>query len=624
MLSFKAKLLVSKLLLLIVSLATLAYFQYSFLHADREKEIHNTIESVLLGVETTIESEISGWQNLAQSTTQTIEHEFSANSIQQVIEQPKLKELFVAAGIGLEADGGILENVPDWLPDANWDSRDRPWYQKAKQQRQLIVTAPYIDVNTKQQMVSISAPVEVNGVFKGVTFFDVSLAVLSQKVNQVSPMNAGYLFLMTKDGHIISHPNSDNNGKSLADVYPELNLGESEQRLTLAGEPQIVQQLPLKEHDWIIGSVLSEELVYQSLNDMRDQTIIYLLAVTLIAIVVLGFTVSALLKPLGQMTSGINSLSSSNVKKDLTYRLNTEIDKEFSHIASAFNGFVEMLQHNIQSSKSLSQELTWATDTAVGNSEKSEAAILQQQQEVEQLVTALNEMSSTAQEMARNTQSAAHAANQAHGASESGVDTARKSSATIRELSDLVTQSEQDVNQLNLSAENIKSLLHVISEISDQTNLLALNAAIEAARAGESGRGFAVVADEVRQLAKRTQDATTDISNILGELESHTTQVAGSMSESIKQAETAIVSMQEVESELVSISSAVQSINDMNVQIATAAEEQSIVVEEISTNATNIHELSSQVTELVTDTRVGVQQLKQRSDQNSTLEAFTV
>ncbi|MDN3684607.1 hypothetical protein QW180_17670 [Vibrio sinaloensis] len=96
------------------------------------------------------------------------------------------------------------------------------------------------------------------------------------------------------------------------------------------------------------------------------------------------------------------------------------------------------------------------------------------------------------------------------------------------------------------------------------------------------------------------------------------------MSESIKQAETAIVSMQEVESELVSISSAVQSINDMNVQIATAAEEQSIVVEEISTNATNIHELSSQVTELVTDTRVGVQQLKQRSDQNSTLEAFTV
>ncbi|MDN3684606.1 methyl-accepting chemotaxis protein [Vibrio sinaloensis] len=175
-----------------------------------------------------------------------------------------------------------------------------------------------------------------------------------------------------------------------------------------------------------------------------------------------------------------------------------------------------MLQHNIQSSKSLSQELTCATDTAVGNSEKSEAAILQQQQEVEQLVTALNEMSSTAQEMARNTQSAAHAANQAHGASESGVDTARKSSATIRELSDLVTQSEQDVNQLNLSAENIKSLLHVISEISDQTNLLALNAAIEAARAGESGRGFAVVADEVRQLAKRTQDATTDISNIFG------------------------------------------------------------------------------------------------------------
>ncbi|MFM2590202.1 methyl-accepting chemotaxis protein [Vibrio sp. TBV020] len=624
MLTFKRKLLISKLSLLVVSLATLAYFQYSFLYTEREKEIHNTIESVLLGVETTIDSEISGWRNIALSTTQTIENQLDANFIYQLIRQPKIKELFASAGVGFESNGGIVVNVDGWTPPTNWDSRDRPWYQFAKQKRELIITEPYIDVNTNQQMVSISAPIDIAGELKGVSFFDVSLSVLSDKVNKISPLNAGYLFLMTQDGRIISHPNSANNGRPISEVYPSLKVGESEQRMKLNGEQQIVQQLPVMSNEWIIASVLNEEQVYQSLDEMRDQTLIYLVAVSLIAITVLGFTVSKLLKPLGQMTNGINSLSSSGSKKDLTYRLDTKVDKEFSHIAGAFNSFVGMLQENIQSSKSLSNELDWAADTAVSNSEKSEVAILQQQQEVEQLVTALHEMSSTAQEMARSTQNAAQAANQAFEASGVGVATARKSSSIILELSEVVEQSGQDVNQLNISAESIKSLLHVISDISDQTNLLALNAAIEAARAGESGRGFAVVADEVRQLAKRTQDATTDITGILDELENHTEKVARSMSESIKQATTAIESISEVEYKLTSISGEVQSINDMNVQIATAAEEQSIVAEEISTNATNIRELSSQVTELVSDTRTGVQKLKLSNDRNSSLETFIV
>lgn len=624
MLSFKAKLLISKLSLLVISLAALAYFQYSFLHSDREKEIHNTIESVLTGVENTVQSDIDGWKNLALSTTQTIEHEYAPKSIEQIIEQPKLKELFVATGIGIEEDGGIIENVPGWVPDSTWDSRERPWYQDAKQHRSLIITEPYIDVNTQQQMISISAPVVVKGEFKGVTFFDVSLAVLSEKINRISPLNAGYLFLMTKDGNIISHPNKDYNGKQLSEVYPELKLGGDDQVLTLDGEKNIVQQLPLTGHDWIIGSVLKEDIVFQSLDDMRDQTLMYLLAVIMISVVVLGFVVNLLMKPLSNMTTGINSISGEGDKKDLTYRLETKVDKEFAHIAGAFNGFVEMLQNNIQTSKLFANDLTSTTRTAVENSERSEASILKQQQEVEQLVTALNEMSSTAQEMARNTQSAAHAASQAHDASVEGVQTAVNASCIIGELSAQVAQSEQDVKQLNVSADNIKGILSVISDISDQTNLLALNAAIEAARAGDSGRGFAVVADEVRQLAQRTQSATADIGKILEELETGTEQVGQSMSVSLTKADEAISGMKQVEMGLNTINESVQSINDMNVQIATAAEEQSLVVEEISTNATNIYTLSSEVTDLVSNTRTAVQKLKDQNESDKSLEAFVV
>ena len=214
-------------------------------------------------------------------------------------------------------------------------------------------------------------------------------------------------------------------------MYPELKLGGDDQVLTLDGEKNIVQQLPLTGHDWIIGSVLKEDIVFQSLDDMRDQTLMYLLAVIMISVVVLGFVVNLLMKPLSNMTTGINSISGEGDKKDLTYRLETKVDKEFAHIAGAFNGFVEMLQNNIQTSKLFANDLTSTTRTAVENSERSEASILKQQQEVEQLVTALNEMSSTAQEMARNTQSAAHAASQAHDASVEGVQTAVNASLSL-------------------------------------------------------------------------------------------------------------------------------------------------------------------------------------------------
>lgn len=624
MLSFKFKLIFSVLLLMICSLSALALFQYSFLHETREDEIEETLFTILEGTENTIQSDIDGWINLAESTTQTVEHEFSPKSIEQIVEQKGLKEHFVAAGIGIESDGSIIENVPSWFPDASWDSRTRPWYQDAKQEDSLVITDPYVDVNTNSLMVSISVPVHKGNELLGVTFFDVSLHELSQKVNKISPLHAGYLFLLTQDGTFITHPNPSLNGKHVNESYRKLDLSKSVQKMEVDGEKSTVYLSSLPGHDWIIGSVLNDEKLYESLDDLRDQTIFYLLLVVVISAICIGLLTNFLLRPLINITNDISRMSVSGEKKDLTRRLDTSIDKEFSLIAGAYNGFVDMLQHNIHQSKEFAQSLGLTTNTAVNNSQNSEEAISKQQLEIEQLATALNQMSVTSSDMAQNTQLAASSANDAQIASTNGVSSAEDADLVINDLSQKIQSSVTEVEELATSSGNIKKILAMISDISDQTNLLALNAAIEAARAGESGRGFAVVADEVRMLAQRTQGATMEISTIISSLEDSTSLLGKSMNECQQQARSATDSIELVGKELKHINMSIETINDMNIQIASAAEEQSLVVEEINVNALNIREFSKKVTESVIDTRFAVENLKSQSDGDKTLNLFVV
>lgn len=166
---------------------------------------------------------------------------------------------------------------------------------------------------------------------------------------------------------------------------------------------------------------------------------------------------------------------------------------------------------------------------------------------------------------------------------------------SIDALSARIEQAVKEVKGLEVATGNIETILKVINDIADQTNLLALNAAIEAARAGESGRGFAVVADEVRTLAQRTQQSTTEIRNMIEQLQSGASAVSVAMNESKYTADDAVQKAQLANESLQRIRSAIQRISDMNMQIASAAEEQSLVAEEINTNTVKIKDLSTQV-----------------------------
>ncbi|MCB1902798.1 MAG: methyl-accepting chemotaxis protein, partial [Gammaproteobacteria bacterium] len=214
--------------------------------------------------------------------------------------------------------------------------------------------------------------------------------------------------------------------------------------------------------------------------------------------------------------------------------------------------------------------------------------------ETEQIASAVTEMSATARSVAENAAEAAKFAEKADQQAEEGNHVVEKTISAIDGLAEVVANSAQVIVALRNESQNVGSVLDVIKGIAEQTNLLALNAAIEAARAGESGRGFAVVADEVRTLAQRTQSSTQEIQQIIDSLQGKAEKASKSIEDSHNRAQATVKQALDAGQALKSITQAVEHITDMNHQIASAAEEQSLVTAEVTRNVTNIHEVTEE------------------------------
>ncbi|EJC1078003.1 methyl-accepting chemotaxis protein [Vibrio parahaemolyticus] len=621
---FRHKVVTASSILLLITVSLLSTQQVMTIHSQTQEHINSSVKEILTSVSNTVQSEMNAKKDLARSITEIIE--LSPNDrtyVKDILEKPTPKSSFLAIGFGYESNGFVIENDDGWDAGPDYDPRQRPWFIAAKNKGDLVVTAPYVDASSKNVIISVGTPVKQNGRFLAGMFYDLELTTLSDLVNQVNLFDAGYLFLVTDDGTTIAHPQSKYNGEKLNSYLPQVDLNKATQHIEVDNNPYMVSLTHIPSENWYVGAIIDETAAYSVVGELRNSAIIYSIIAVLASVIALTLLIRTLMRPLDTLNTAIKDVASG--KGDLTQRLETDTDQEFSELAKNFNTFMENLQQQIIESKSISDQILTGTQITAEGARDSAGAIQTQLQELEQLATAMHEMSVTATEVANNAQGAASAAKEADQATIEGSSVVSESTQTINMLSDSIDLAVEEVQVLESATANIETILKVINDIADQTNLLALNAAIEAARAGESGRGFAVVADEVRTLAQRTQESTTEIRSMIEQLQSGASSVASAMHQSKGSAVEAVEKADLANDALQRIRDAIQRISDMNLQIASAAEEQSLVAEEINNNTVNIKDLSTQVADSANRTNEAMQsQHDNVRKQDEILNRFTV
>ena len=396
-----------------------------------------------------------------------------------------------------------------------------------------------------------------------------------------------------KDAHIIRSP-------IVTKLYGPGNKNQAPsnelERLALQGE-ELFNCLAC--HQAQEGDVLGVVKISYSLADIdtavTKNTLINTLLLStifIIAFVLLGIMFRKLfivrLKKLG------HTMHLATTNKDLSLRVDDNAEDELGWLAKSFNQMIETFKENIAQVSHSSKVLIHSAETIYTSADTTERAILEQKRNTDSVAAAINELESSSNEVKNTTLFASEKSESSNELAKNSMHIAKHTEQSINQLAHDVRQAANQVSQLQAQTLEVGKVLEVISSIAEQTNLLALNAAIEAARAGEAGRGFAVVADEVRTLATRTHASTDEIRRTIDKLQSEAAQTVKTMGESCKEADERAQQVKNVAVALKDISMQMNEINQLNVQIAQATEQQSLAAEEINRSVVGISDNAEQ------------------------------
>ncbi|SCW71707.1 methyl-accepting chemotaxis sensory transducer with Cache sensor [Pseudomonas sp. NFACC46-3] len=520
--------------------------------------------------------------------------------------------------VGL-ADGGYA-SWPDDPKISNYDPRVRPWYKAAvASPGNTVRTDAYYWAPDDVSLIGIVHTIaDASGKLVGVVGLDVSLKQLTELVKNIKLGESGYLMLVEANGNVlVDAADAKHNFKPLADLGPNYaELAKSSDGVTqieIDGVPYMANVVSSKGLGWrFIGLIKRDEVMAGA--SRLTWLIAAIAAVLAVVFALVGASfASVIVRPIRGVANGLQEIAEG--EGDLTRKLTVQGKDETATLAGWFNQFLGMIAQLMQRIGSASSDLqTAAADTSHVAQNMNDAAG-RQRQAVELVSTAFNEMVATANEVARSCSQAASSADEGYRDVHDGQHHIGEATGSVMKLSDDLQKSTQTMQALEQDSKNINTILDTIRSIAEQTNLLALNAAIEAARAGDQGRGFAVVADEVRALARRTADSTGEIDSLLGNLARRTQEVTQQMQSSLQVSQTSVERIQQARDSFDKIRNSVDSIRDQNTQIATAAEEQHQVAEDINRHIAQIHADAQLVEEFAHSAQTGSGRLTDISGQ---------
>ncbi len=352
-----------------------------------------------------------------------------------------------------------------------------------------------------------------------------------------------------------------------------------------------------------------------------DMVIALLVAATLLTLVFAWMLIKSITTPIAVALHAAETIAQGN----LTQPIKIDGTDEAGRLLQAMKTMQDKLRDTLQRISGSATQLASAAEELNAVTDGSARGLVQQNNEIEQAATAVNEMTSAVEEVARSAISTSEASRNATASAGDGRDLVLETVGAIERMSGDVKETAELIGNLANESRDIGKVLDVIRGLADQTNLLALNAAIEAARAGEAGRGFAVVADEVRALAHRTQQSTSEIERMIGSIQGGTEQAVTSMRNSTERAESTLSIAKGAGMALDTINIAVEEINERNLVIASAAEEQAQVAREVDRNLVNIRDLSAQSTTGANQTSAASTELSRLAvDLNSMVGRFAL
>lgn len=500
--------------------------------------------------------------------------------------------------------------------------REAEWYLCAKDTLKACIMEPYlyeITPGNSEMMTSLTVPIKKSGQFVGLAGVDLTLPVFQKLTEQLSKQlynGQSKVTLLSDIGLIVGSSHYKTKlGRPFKeavseDLASEIKKIKGKNSFLVANNEYLVNypiNIKLANTQWSLVIEVPTELALagpQALADNMQATATSLgvtilmtgLIIAGVAFVVMKIVVASIIAPLKKIQHRVDNLASS--EGDLTHTIDVDSHAELIALAGGFNRFLTKLRDLISELKAVSAQTQQQGEIAQHIAVDTKHNVQSQFQEIESVVTAMNEMSATALEVARSSEQSAQQADEINGLVVKSEASLSSAMTQVKTMSEEIKEANQAVEKVASRSKDITHILDVIRTISEQTNLLALNAAIEAARAGEHGRGFAVVADEVRALASKTRSSTDDISKLIDSLLSEVGNASTVIEKGVQRAGRAVDETSGAFDALHSVVLKVDEITNQITHIATAAEEQSLVTEEINRNLTLISDAASQLSGL--------------------------